>query len=75
MSRAAAIAQDPRDGSVKALVSFPDFDNNIFGSNVSESDYRRLFESRAKPLFNRVTSGLYNPGSTIKPLMGMAGLQ
>jgi len=75
LSRAAAVIQDPRDGSVKALVSFPDFDNNIFSSNVSESDYRRLFENKSKPLFNRVTSGLYNPGSTIKPLIGMAGLQ
>ena len=75
LSRAAAIVQDPRDGSVRALVSFPDFDNNIFSSNVSERDYKRLFENRSKPLFNRAISGLYNPGSTIKPLLGMAGLQ
>ncbi|MBI2064759.1 MAG: hypothetical protein HYT62_01755 [Candidatus Yanofskybacteria bacterium] len=75
LSRAAAIVQDPRDGSVRALVSFPGFDNNIFSSSISEGDYRRLFENKSKPLFNRVVGGLYNPGSTIKPLVGMAGLQ
>lgn len=75
LSRAAAIIQDPRSGAVLAMVSFPDFDNNIFSSGVSEADYRKLFENKAKPLFNRVISGLYNPGSTIKPFMGMAALQ
>lgn len=75
ISRAAGIIQDPNTGAVMALVSFPSFDNNIFSSGVSESDYKRLFESQAKPLFNRVISGLYNPGSTIKPVIGMAALE
>lgn len=75
LSRAAGIIQDPKTGSVLALVSFPDFDNNIFSSGVSETDYRRLFENKSKPLFNRIISGLYNPGSTIKPFMGMAAIQ
>ena len=75
LSRGAGIIQNPKTGEVLALVSFPDFDNNIFASEVSKEDYRRLFESTAKPLFNRVISGLYNPGSTIKPLVGMAGIQ
>ncbi len=75
LSRGAGIIQNPKTGAVLALVSFPDFDNNVFTSEVSKEDYRRLFESTAKPLFNRVISGLYNPGSTIKPLMGMAGIQ
>ena len=75
LSRAVGIVQDPNTGAVLALVSFPSFDNNIFSSSVSESDYKRLFENPAKPLFNRAISGLYNPGSTIKPLIGMAALE
>jgi len=75
LSRAAAVIQDPRDGSLKALVSFPNFDNNIFSSNISEREYKNLFESKSKPLFDRAIGGLYNPGSTIKPLVGMASLQ
>lgn len=75
LSRATGIVQDPRTGAVLAMVSFPDFDNNIFSSGVSESDYKRLFENKEKPLFNRMISGLYNPGSTIKPFMGMTALQ
>lgn len=75
LSRAAGVAQDPNTGEVLALVSFPSFDNNIFTSGISERDYKRFFENPAKPLFNRVISGLYNPGSTIKPFIGMTALQ
>ena len=75
LSMAAGVIQDPNTGAVQALVSFPDFDNNIFTDGLSESEYKRLFESRSKPLFNRVISGLYNPGSTIKPFIGMTALQ
>ena len=75
LSRGSAIVQNPKTGAVLALVSFPDFNNNIFNSGISDNDYRRLFESGAKPLLNRIISGLYNPGSTIKPLIGMTALQ
>lgn len=75
LGAAAAIVQDPRDGAVLAMVSFPDFDNNIFNREVTQADFKRLFESKSTPLFNRVIMGKYNPGSTIKPFLGMAGLQ
>lgn len=75
LSRGAGVIQNPKTGAVLALVSFPNFDNNVFTAGISENDYKRLFESRTKPLLNRVISGLYNPGSTIKPLIGMAALQ
>lgn len=75
LSRGAAIIQNPQNGAVLAMVSFPSFDNNLFVKGLSENQFKNLFESRAKPLFNRVISGLYNPGSTIKPFMGMTALQ
>ena len=76
LSQAAGIVQDPRDGSVIAMVSFPTYDNNIFNSSpLSQAQYDTLFDSRTRPLFNRVISGRYNPGSTIKPYIGMTALQ
>jgi len=75
ISRGIAVIQNPKTGEILALISFPSFDNNIFSSEVSEVDYKKLFESKSKPLFNRAIGGTYNPGSTIKPLIGMAALQ
>jgi penicillin-binding protein 2 len=75
LSNAAAIAQDPRSGAIRAMVSFPSYDNNLLTGTVSQDVYTRLFESKTRPLFNRVIGGLYNPGSTIKPFIGMAALQ
>lgn len=76
LTEASAIVQDPRDGSVLGMVSFPSYDNNVLnGSRLSQANYDALFNVKARPLFNRVISGRYNPGSTIKPLIGMAALQ
>lgn len=75
LSRAAAVIQNPQTGAVLAMVSFPSFDSNLFGKGLTEKQFRNLFESKTKPLFNRVIGGLYNPGSTIKPFIGMAALQ
>jgi penicillin-binding protein 2 len=73
--KGAAVVQDPSSGAVLALASFPTYDNNVFTGTVTQDDVSRLFESAERPLFNRVIAGQYNPGSTIKPLIGMAGLE
>lgn len=75
LGSAAGVVQDPRTGAVLAMASFPGFDNNIFSGSISEAQFKKLFESRSRPLFNRVISGNYNPGSTIKPYVGMTVLQ
>lgn len=77
LDKGAAIIQNPNTGEILALVSFPSYDNNIFNSDsgLSSQDFNRLFNSKSKPLFNRSISGLYNPGSTIKPYMGMSILE
>ncbi len=74
MTRAVAVAQDPSNGNVLAMVSFPSFDNNDFVGSLSEDEYIRYFEDNNKPMFNRAISGKYNPGSTIKPLIALAAL-
>jgi penicillin-binding protein 2 len=72
---AAAVAQDPRDGSVLGMVSFPSYDSNVFNGPLSQQDADRLFNNSAHPLLNRIIAGRYNPGSTIKPFIGMTALQ
>ncbi len=75
LSRGAAIIQNPANGQVLAMVSFPAYDNNLFVEGLSDSQFKSLFENKSRPLFNRVISGLYNPGSTIKPFIGLMALQ
>lgn len=72
--RGAVVAIDPLTGGVLALVSTPGFDTNLFVNGISSADYSALRDSPDVPLFNRAVQGQYPPGSTIKPMMGMAGL-
>jgi len=73
--RGAVVAMDPATGGVLALVSTPVFDGNLFVNGISSRDYSALRDSPDVPLFNRAVQGQYPPGSTIKPLMGVAGLE
>ena len=72
--RGAVVALDPKTGFIKALVSSPDYNPNIL--NGSESGYP-VSESSMEdsPFFNRAISGLYPPASTIKPFIGLLGLE
>ncbi|MCK5123228.1 MAG: penicillin-binding protein 2 [Candidatus Pacebacteria bacterium] len=72
---ASAVAINPKNGAVLALVSFPSYDNNLFAGGISDSEYQQLINNNLNPLFNRAVSGEYPPGSTIKPLIGAAALQ
>jgi penicillin-binding protein 2 len=69
------IALDPRNGEVLALVSLPSFDNNLFSFDSANEERLKILNSSSKPLFNRAVSGLYVPGSTIKPLVALAALK
>lgn len=72
--RGAIVALDPNNGEVLAMVSQPSFDPNPFVTGISFKAYGELRDSLDQPLFNRVLRGLYPPGSTIKPMMAVAGL-
>lgn len=61
-------------GEILALVSQPGFDPNLFVHGISRADYSRLLSDRQRPLFNRFLAGGYEPGSTIKPFLSLAGL-
>ncbi len=72
--RGAIVAMDPSNGEVLALASVPTFDPNLFINGISQKDYMALREDPDRPLFNRALQGTYPPGSTIKPMVGVAGL-
>jgi len=71
----AGIAIDLRDGGILAMYSNPSFDPNIFLNRLSQEDTDNLYRNPARPLLNRVTQGLYPPGSTFKLLMSLAALE
>jgi len=75
LTQGAAIVQDVRSGAVLGMVSFPTYDDNAFSGTLSQTQVDALFNDRSRPLFDRAISGLYNPGSTIKPYIGMTALQ
>jgi len=71
----AVAAIDPKTGGILVLASKPGFDANLFVDGISSKQYNALRDSPEKPLFNRALRGQYPPGSTIKPFIGLAGLE
>ncbi len=69
------VAIDPVSGAILALVSLPAYDPNLFVDGIDRKSYAELLASRDRPLFNRALRGRYPPGSTIKPFLGLAGLE
>ncbi|MFA6993300.1 MAG: penicillin-binding protein 2 [Patescibacteria group bacterium] len=72
--RGAVVALNPQNGEILALVSLPAYDSNKFSAGISVADYSLLSNNPERPLFNRVVSGAYPSGSTIKPVMATAAL-
>ncbi len=70
------LVMDPETGEVLSLVNLPDFDNNLLSNPMGKNaEVQSLLTSPQKPLFDRAVSGMYNPGSTIKPLVGIGALK
>lgn len=70
-----AVAMDPRNGAVLALVSLPTYDNNLFAEGISVEAYAELSQGPDRPLVNHVISGIYPPGSIFKIIPAAAALQ
>ncbi|MEA3296068.1 MAG: penicillin-binding protein 2 [Patescibacteria group bacterium] len=70
-----AIALDVNTGGVLSLVSLPSYDNNLFSKSITAEQWQNLNNDADYPLINRVISGTYPMGSTIKPLMALAALE
>ena len=74
-TRGALVAMDVKTGGILSMVSTPTYDPNPFVSGISQRDYDKLINSLDQPLFNRALRGQYPPGSTLKPLFGLIGLE
>jgi penicillin-binding protein 2 len=59
------------NGEILALVSYPSYDNNLFVKGISQSKWNKLLFNIYHPLLNKPISGLYPPGSTVKPAEGL----
>ncbi|WP_439133513.1 penicillin-binding protein 2 [Pseudomaricurvus sp.] len=72
--RGAVVALDVHTGGVLSMVSTPSYNPNLFVTGISYKDYNALNNSLDLPLFNRTIQAQYPPGSTVKPMLGLAGL-
>lgn len=69
------VVTDPKTGKVKAMVSYPSYDNNKLANSIDSSYYSILLEKNSDVLVNRATQTLTAPGSTFKILSSIAGLE
>ena len=70
-----ALVTNPATGKILAFVSFPDFSPDIFTGNTTLREWREIVNDPTKPLLNRITNGLYPPGSTFKMITAIAILE
>ena len=70
----ACVVMDVNTGAIKAFVSYPGYDTNIFTKKIDRKTLNDLYQNPYKPIINKVVSGLYSPGSTFKMITALAGL-
>lgn len=70
-----AIAMDPNNGEILAMVSLPSYDNNLFSGEITPRELSLLSENPQKPLVNHAIAGLYPPGSIFKIVPASGALQ
>ena len=69
------VVTDPNNGQVKALVTYPSYDNNMLSGSVDPDYWAKLVDDQSDPLYNRATQGLTAPGSTFKMVTSMTALE
>lgn len=75
LSKAACVVMNPNNGKILAMVTLPSYNNNSFARGISQEEYQELINDPDDPLFNRLISGEYPSGSTIKPVIAVAALE
>ncbi len=69
-----AILENPTNGEILSLVSYPTFNNNLFIGNQNENEVSEILSDPSAPILNRAIGGTYPPGSTYKIVSSLAGL-
>ena len=62
-------------GEIIAIQSSPTFDPNMFIYGIGNEEWKKITKNPLKPLLNKTLSGLYSPGSTIKPIVALSALE
>lgn len=70
----AVVAMDPRDGAIKAMISRPDYNPNLFVHGISTKNWNKINNDPNFPMNNKAITGEYPPGSTFKVVTGSAAL-
>lgn len=70
----AGVFMDARSGEILAIASVPEFDPNLLAKGTDHAEINRLVNGPEKPFLNRAVSGLYAPGSIIKPAIAAGAL-
>ena len=73
--RGAVVAVEIDTGSIVSYVSTPSFSTNAISNGISSSEFNTLIKDKNKPFFDRASQGRYSPASTIKPAIGLFGLE
>lgn len=72
---AGCVITDVNTGEVRALVSYPGYDNNLLSDNMDVAYYNSLLDDQSLPLYNNATQAKKAPGSTFKPITAIAALE
>lgn len=69
------VVTDPNNGQIKAMVTYPTYDNNMLSGTVDPDYWAKLVDDQSDPLYNRATQGLTAPGSTFKMVTSFTALE
>ena len=73
--RGAVVAVNLENGAILSYVSSPSFSVNDITNGLSQKEFNKLLNNNDKPFFDRAGQGRYSPASTIKPAIGLFGLE
>ena len=73
--RGSIVAIEPKTGEVLAFYNSPNYNPNLLVGQQRTDEFRNLLIDPKKPLYNRAVKGVYPPGSTVKPILALIGLQ
>jgi penicillin-binding protein 2 len=73
--RGSIVAIEPKTGEVLVFVNKPDFDPNELVGKERNKAFRKMLIDPKKPLYNRAVKGVYPPGSTVKTVLALIGMQ
>jgi penicillin-binding protein 2 len=73
-TQAVAVAMNPQNGEILAMVSTPSYDNNVFVRGITQPEMDALNKDDRHPLVNKAVGEIYPPGSTFKMVTGLSAL-